>query len=46
MIADMAEKDNRVGLLLLLGVPVIGWVGFNILGPALNQLDNMDKSKK
>eukprot|EP01023_Acetabularia_acetabulum_P018411 TRINITY_DN192_c0_g1_i2.p1 TRINITY_DN192_c0_g1~~TRINITY_DN192_c0_g1_i2.p1 ORF type:complete len:461 (+),score=135.86 TRINITY_DN192_c0_g1_i2:166-1548(+) len=45
-IADLAASDNRFGLLLLLAVPAVGWVAFNILGPALNQLDNMGKSKK
>jgi Photosystem II protein Y (PsbY) len=33
--------DNRLGIIALLFVPVIGWVGFNILGPFLNQLDAM-----
>jgi len=29
-----------------LGLPVLGWVAFNIAGPAFNQLDNMSGSKK
>jgi photosystem II PsbY protein len=33
--------DNRLGIIALLFVPVVGWVGFNILQPALNQLDAM-----
>lgn len=33
--------DNRLGVIALLFVPVVGWVGFNILGPLLNQLDAM-----
>eukprot|EP00884_Botryococcus_braunii_P014852 jgi/Botrbrau1/23368/Bobra.0051s0021.2 len=33
--------DNRLGIIALLFLPVVGWVGFNILGPALNQLDAM-----
>lgn len=38
-VAEVA--DNRLGLLLGLLVPALGWVGFNILKPALRQLDNM-----
>lgn len=30
-----------MGVIALLFVPVVGWVGFNILGPFLNQLDAM-----
>jgi len=33
--------DNRLFVLLGLGVPVIGWVLFNIGAPALRQVDNM-----
>jgi Photosystem II protein Y (PsbY) len=36
--------DNRLGIIALLFVPVVGWVGFNILQPALNQLDAMSQS--
>jgi photosystem II PsbY protein len=36
-----AGSDNRLGLLAVLFVPAIGWVAFNILGPALNQYQNM-----
>ncbi|EFJ26710.1 hypothetical protein SELMODRAFT_441880 [Selaginella moellendorffii] len=43
-IASIAESDNRGLLLLLVILPAIGWVLFNILKPALNQLNNM-KSK-
>ena len=44
-----AGRDNRVFIIATLFVPVVGWVGFNILGPALNQLQaqvqkNTDKS--
>ena len=46
-IAEVAGGDNRVGVLATLFLPVLGWVAFNILGPALNQVDNMaDKNKK
>ena len=33
--------DGRGGILLTLFVPVIGWVLFNIFGPAKNQIDDM-----
>jgi photosystem II PsbY protein len=35
---QLAGSDSRVGILLTLFVPVIGWVLFNILGPAQNQV--------
>lgn len=38
--------DNRLGIIALLFVPVVGWVGFNILQPALNQLDAMSGDGK
>jgi len=39
--------DNRPLFLLSLFVPAIGWVGFNILNPALRQVENMsDKDVK
>ena len=39
--------DNRLSTIALLLVPVLGWVGFQIGGPALRQLDNMnDKAGK
>lgn len=37
-VAQLAAGDNRIGIIATLFIPVIGWVGFNILGPALNQL--------
>lgn len=40
-VANIAASDNRLGILALLAVPVVGWVGFNILGPLQNQLDSM-----
>ena len=49
--ADAAQEvmdvaiDGRFGILLLLG-PAVGWVLFNIAGPAFNQVDNMNKKKK
>ncbi|KAK7318690.1 hypothetical protein RJT34_03396 [Clitoria ternatea] len=44
-IADIAEGDNRGLALLLPIIPAIGWVLFNILQPALNQLNRMRSSK-
>lgn len=38
--------DNRPLFLLSLFVPAIGWVAFNILNPALRQIDNMGDKKK
>lgn len=44
-IADAAASDDNRGLILLLPiVPAIGWVLFNILQPALNQLNRMRSS--
>ncbi|KAG0621605.1 hypothetical protein M758_3G034100 [Ceratodon purpureus] len=41
----LAEGDNRVVALLIPLVPAIGWVLFNILKPALNQVDKMRSAK-
>ena len=40
---DVAQLagDSRGGLLALLFAPALGWVAFNIAGPAFNQLSNM-----
>lgn len=45
--ASLAEStsDARGALLLGVLVPAVGWVLFNILQPALNQLDKMKASK-
>lgn len=40
-IATLADKDDRSKIILLLFVPVIGWVGLNILGPLQTQLKEM-----
>lgn len=40
-----AEGDNRGLALLLPIIPAIGWVLFNILQPALNQLNRMRETK-
>ncbi|KAK7379525.1 hypothetical protein VNO80_04988 [Phaseolus coccineus] len=44
-IAQIAEGDNRGLALLLPVVPALAWVLFNILQPALNQLNRMRSSK-
>ncbi|RYQ83128.1 hypothetical protein Ahy_B10g101750 isoform D [Arachis hypogaea] len=44
-IADIADGDNRGLALLLPIIPAIAWVLFNILQPALNQLNRMRSSK-
>merc|ERR1719310_2376773 len=38
---ETRKKDGRGALLLVAPATALGWVGFNILGPALNQLDTM-----
>ncbi|KAJ1405357.1 Photosystem II PsbY [Sesbania bispinosa] len=44
-IAEIAEGDNRGLALLLPIIPAIGWVLFNILQPALNQINRMRSTK-
>ncbi|OWM89708.1 photosystem II core complex proteins psbY, chloroplastic [Punica granatum] len=45
-IAELAEGGDNRGLALLLPIiPAIAWVLFNILQPALNQLNRMRSSK-
>lgn len=44
-IADVAEGDNRALALLLPIIPAILWVLYNILGPALNQINRMQSEK-
>ncbi|XP_031263875.1 photosystem II core complex proteins psbY, chloroplastic [Pistacia vera] len=44
-IAEIAEGDNRGLALLLPIIPAIGWVLFNILQPALNQINKMRSTK-
>ena len=38
LVGTIAEADNRVGVILTLFVPVLGWVGFNMLQPFFNQV--------
>ena len=45
-VAQLAAGDNRLGIIATLALPALGWVLFNIGGPALNQLANMDQSNK
>ena len=42
-IAQLAKSDSRPLIIATLFIPVVGWVGFNILGPALNQAANMQR---
>ncbi|GAV59798.1 PsbY domain-containing protein [Cephalotus follicularis] len=44
-IAELAEGDNRGLALLLPLIPAIAWVLFNILQPALNQINRMRSTK-
>ncbi|KAG5236162.1 photosystem II core complex protein psbY [Salix suchowensis] len=44
-IAQIAEGDNRGIALLLPLIPAIAWVLFNILQPALNQINRMRQTK-
>ncbi|KAF8408353.1 hypothetical protein HHK36_007502 [Tetracentron sinense] len=44
-IADIAEGDNRGLALLLPIIPAIAWVLYNILQPALNQINRMQNKK-
>ncbi|CAL5396024.1 unnamed protein product [Camellia sinensis] len=41
MVAEAAASDNRGQLLLFVIAPAILWVLYNILQPALNQLNRM-----
>jgi photosystem II PsbY protein len=44
-IATLADGDARGFIIIGLLLPAIGWVLFNILQPALNQVDRMRSSK-
>ena len=43
-VMQLADRDARFGVVALLFLPVLGWVAFNIGGPALNQLSEMSKN--
>jgi len=40
-LASLAASDNRASILLTLFVPALGWVAFNIFGPASRQIQAM-----
>ena len=42
-VMQLADRDARFGVVALLFLPVLGWVAFNIGGPALNQLSEMSR---
>eukprot|EP00879_Flechtneria_rotunda_P001131 GHRR01001273.1.p1 GENE.GHRR01001273.1~~GHRR01001273.1.p1 ORF type:complete len:369 (+),score=179.53 GHRR01001273.1:67-1173(+) len=44
-LSQLAASDNRFGTIALLFLPAIGWVAFNILQPAFNQLNRMNELK-
>jgi len=44
-VAQIADVDSRPLVLLLVVGPAVGWVLFNILQPALRQLDSMRSAK-
>ncbi|KAL3677328.1 hypothetical protein R1sor_027276 [Riccia sorocarpa] len=44
-LAQIADSDNRGLVLLGILVPAVGWVLFNILQPALNQINKMRSPK-
>jgi len=45
-VAQLAENDGRLGVIATLFVPALGWVGFNMLQPALNQLNKMAEERE
>jgi photosystem II PsbY protein len=45
-LASVAASDNRLGTISLLFLPVVGWVGFNILQPAFNQLNRQNEIRE
>lgn len=46
LVGQIADGDNRLGAVVLIVLPAVGWVLFNILEPAKNQYDAMAKGKK
>jgi len=44
-LSQLAASDNRLSTISLLLLPALGWVGFNILQPALNQLNRQNEIK-
>ena len=41
----VAKTDNRFAIVATVALPVLGWVGFNIFGPATNQIAAMQQKK-
>jgi photosystem II PsbY protein len=42
-LSQLAASDNRLATISLLFLPAVGWVAFNILQPAFNQLNRMSE---
>ena len=42
-VADLAGIDGRIAIFFVFA-PVLGWVAYNILGPGLRQLEDMQKA--
>lgn len=42
VIGNMAGIDGRIAIFFVFA-PVLAWVAYNILGPGLNQLEDMNK---
>lgn len=45
-LATVAASDNRFATISLLFLPAVGWVLFNIFGPALNQLSRQEEIRE
>lgn len=45
-VAQLAAGDNRFLIIATVLLPVAAWVLFNITGPALNQINNMQNKQK
>jgi len=41
-VSNLAGIDGRIAIFFVFA-PVLGWVAYNILGPGLNQLEDMQK---
>merc|ERR1711881_704466 len=42
VVGNLAGIDGRIAIFFVFA-PVLGWVAYNILGPGLNQLEDMQK---
>ena len=42
VVSNLAGIDGRIAIFFVFA-PVLGWVAYNILGPGLNQLEDMQK---